>query len=108
MNTLITGSSGFVGRNLINYLKINSKINVKILDLRKNENEVFNAGSIIHLAGKAHDLKNIANDAEYFKVNTELTKKLFDQFLKSDCKTFIYISSVKAVRDIVEGVLTED
>ena len=35
------------------------------------------------------------------KVNTELTKRLFDQFLKSDCEVFIYMSSVKAAADEV-------
>ena len=57
---------------------------------------------------KAHDLKKTSDDSEYFKANTELTKKLFDQFLESDCQVFIYMSSVKAVTDEVETVLTED
>ena len=39
----------------------------------------------------AHDLKKTSEDKEYFEVNTELTKTLFDQFLKSDCEVFIYI-----------------
>ena len=33
---------------------------------------------------------------------------MFDQFLVSDCEVFIYMSSVKAVADVVDGVLTED
>uniref|UniRef100_UPI0035C81247 NAD-dependent epimerase/dehydratase family protein n=1 Tax=Polaribacter sp. TaxID=1920175 RepID=UPI0035C81247 len=66
------------------------------------------AKSFIHLAGKAHDLKKTSEDAEYFEVNTELTKTLFDQFLKSNCEVFIYMSSVKAAADVVDGVLTED
>ena len=64
--------------------------------------------AFIHLAGKAHDLKKTSDDAAYFEVNTELTKKLFDQFLQSDCEVFIYMSSVKAAADEVEGVLTEE
>ena len=46
--------------------------------------------------------------SEYFKVNTELTKSLFDKFLQSDCEVFIYMSSVKAAADEVEGLLTEE
>ena len=64
--------------------------------------------SFIHLAGKAHDLKRTSEAKDYFEVNTELTKSLFNQFLISDCEVFIYMSSVKAVADVVDGVLTED
>ena len=64
--------------------------------------------AFIHLAGKAHDLKNTSDDAAYFEVNTVLTKKLFDQFLASTCEVFIYMSSVKAAADVVDGVLTEE
>ena len=41
-------------------------------------------------------------------MNTVLTKSLFNQFLKSDCEVFIYMSSVKAAADEVEGELTEE
>ena len=50
---------------------------------------------------------NTSNDDDYFSVNTDLTKKIFDKFLDSSCKTFIYISSVKAVSDSFDGILTE-
>ena len=67
------------------------------------------ANQYIHLAGKSHDLKNTSDESEYFKVNYELTKKLFDRFLRDEkAKTFIFISSVKAVADEVQGELTED
>ncbi|MCB0443972.1 MAG: NAD-dependent epimerase/dehydratase family protein [Flavobacterium sp.] len=67
-----------------------------------------NAIAMIHLAGKAHDLKNVADGTDYYTINTELTKNLFDQFCKSDCPIFIYFSSVKAVADSIEKKLTED
>ena len=57
-----------------------------------------NSKSFIHLAGKAHDLKRTSEAKDYFEVNTELTKRLFDQFLVSDCEVFIYMSSVKALQ----------
>jgi nucleoside-diphosphate-sugar epimerase len=62
---------------------------------------------VIHLAGKAHDLKNTSTPDEYYKVNTELTINLFDAFLASKAKVFITLSSVKAVADEVVGVLHE-
>jgi nucleoside-diphosphate-sugar epimerase len=63
---------------------------------------------VIHLAGKAHDLKQTSNPEEYYQVNTELTKKVFDSFLASNAKVFITLSSVKAVADEVVGELLED
>ena len=114
---IITGNKGFVGVNLISFLK---KIDKSILGISRTpcDGEVsyqelntalFNkTKSCIHLAGKAHDLKKTSEDKEYFEVNTELTKTLFNQFLKSDCEVFVYMSSVKAAADTVEGVLTED
>ncbi|MFA4870266.1 MAG: NAD-dependent epimerase/dehydratase family protein [Pedobacter sp.] len=106
----ITGSSGFVGQNLIPYLEnegytINS-ISREVLSTF--DSKVFkNTEVIIHLAGKAHDLKGTSNADEYYQVNFELTKRLYDAFLKSDAKKFIFISSVKAAADVVGGVLTE-
>ncbi|MGD4786433.1 NAD-dependent epimerase/dehydratase family protein, partial [Xanthomonas citri pv. citri] len=66
------------------------------------------ADAIIHLAGKAHDTKNTSEESDYYQINTELTKVLFDKFLQSDIKDFIFFSSVKAAADTVEGVLTEE
>jgi nucleoside-diphosphate-sugar epimerase len=45
----------------------------------------------------------------YFKVNTDLTKKIFDYFLAHDSiKKFIFFSTAKAAADKVDGILTED
>ena len=114
---IVTGNKGFVGVNLTRFLlNIDKKIqgvsrnpNNKEISYKSLDITAFNkAKSCIHLAGKAHDLKKTSEDAAYFEVNTELTKSLFDQFLKSDCEVFIYMSSVKAAADEVEGVLTEE
>lgn len=110
MIVTITGASGFVGQNLSQYLH-DKNYTVKTLSLRENgwENTIdVNSHSIVHMAGKAHDTKNTTAAGEYFQVNTELTKKLFNIFLQSDVRDFIYFSSVKAVADTVDGILTED
>jgi nucleoside-diphosphate-sugar epimerase len=99
----ITGHSGFVGKNIIeklNYHNFTQFDKHNIIDISE---EV-----VLHLAGKAHDLKNVSNASEYYKVNTELTIKLFDAFLSSDAKIFITLSSVKAVADTLESELTEE
>jgi nucleoside-diphosphate-sugar epimerase len=104
----ITGSGGFVGTNIIlNFKKIFSFFTYTY----NIDNKIFidnDIDIVMHFAGKAHDLKNVSNSSEYYQVNTELTKLLFNAFLASNAKVFITLSSVKAVADEFEGVLTED
>jgi nucleoside-diphosphate-sugar epimerase len=99
----ITGASGFVGSNIISNLTeyIFRKYN-------RTENFEIMEDIVLHLAGKAHDLKQISNSNEYYEVNTELTKKIFDAFLISKAKVFITISSVKAIADSIDTELTEN
>ena len=106
---LITGAGGFVGTNLKPYLE-QKEFTCKALGLR-NGVEIKAADipfAVIHLAGKAHDLKKSSAPQDYYTVNTELTKQLFDKFLLSGSKIFIMLSSVKAAADSVDDVLTED
>ncbi len=110
MKVVITGFSGFVGKNLSNYLE-QANCEIQSLSLRNdNWKEILDlkAYAVIHLAGKAHDLKKTSNAEAYFEVNYELTKKVYDSFLKSESEVFVYMSSVKAVKDVVEGGLTEE
>ena len=108
MKIKITGSSGFVGKNLSDYLTNYSFLVDKISLRNLNWKNDFTADAIIHLAGKAHDTKGTSDTLEYFKVNTDLTEELFNAFLKSDIKDFIYFSSVKAVADDVFEILYEN
>lgn len=123
MKTLITGVHGFVGNNLVEALKQDNiiygldiisplKDGVRFTfswDYLDKSNEIPEVDAIIHLAGKAHDTKNQAAAETYFKVNTDLTKKIFDWFLKQPrCKKFVFFSTAKAAADKVDGVLTEE
>ncbi|MBE8714118.1 NAD-dependent epimerase/dehydratase family protein [Sphingobacterium hungaricum] len=110
MHIIITGSSGFVGQNLEKYL-LEGDVEVTRLSLREQSwrtriDRQYDA--IIHLAGKAHDTSNTSQPEDYFKVNTDLTIDLFNAFLSSEVGDFFYFSSVKAVADSVDGILTED
>lgn len=123
MKILITGIHGFVGTNLVEALK--QRHEIYGLDIVAPEKEgviktyswdeldnglVPDVDAVIHLAGKAHDTKNKSAADVYFKVNTDLTKKIFDYFSgHPSIKKFIFFSSVKAAVDKVPGdVLTED
>ena len=107
MKIIITGASGFVGQNLTEYLK-GQNHKVEDISLPKDWTLDTTADTLIHLAGKAHDTANTSADDVYFKINTELTKTLFDEFLKSEIKDFLCFSSVKAVADTVNGILDEN
>lgn len=122
MKILITGVHGFVGTNLVRYLA--DKNEIFGLDIIAPEKEgviktyswsdleadqVVEVDAIIHLAGKAHDTKNEAAADVYFKVNTDLTKKICDYFLAhNSIKKFVFFSTAKAAADKVDGILTED
>ena len=127
MNILITGIHGFVGSNLVSTLKVQHTLyGLDIIALEKEgviktfswedikpESFAFQNlpkfDAIIHLAGKAHDTKNQSASQSYFDINTGLTQKIFDFFLQSSAKKFIFFSSVKAAADSVVGdILTED
>ena len=101
MKIILTGATGFVGSNLSGYL-LSNNIDTKAINLRNiNWKTEINleASTIIHLAGKAHDLRKSSDNDEYLEVNTKLTQELFDLFISSNCRDFIYFSSVKAVTD---------
>jgi nucleoside-diphosphate-sugar epimerase len=102
-NIFITGSTGFVGKNIIKYF--NSKF--EFYNYSKNEEININQDVVLHFAGKAHDLKNTSNVQEYYVINTELTKDVFDNFLVSVAKVFITLSSAKAAADELNIELTE-
>ena len=122
MKILITGVHGFVGTNLVKALsKENNIYGLDIIspikdgvrytfswDFLDKPDEIPEVDAIIHLAGKAHDTKNEAAADVYFKVNTDLTKKIYDYFLKTKTKKFIFFSTAKAAADKVDGILTED
>ncbi len=105
----LTGSTGFVGRNLSNYLSSHTSFAVQTLKLSQQtfDGLLLKGEVIIHLAGKAHDVKKVSDPEEYYNVNYEQTKKLYSIFLLSNAKKFIFISSVKACADQVNDILNE-
>jgi nucleoside-diphosphate-sugar epimerase len=120
MNILITGLHGFVGSNLVKQLSKDNvvygldivtpeKKNVAKTYLWNQLDEIPHVDAIIHLAGKAHDTKNKAKAGVYFEVNTGLTQTIYDYYLTSNAKKFIFFSTVKAAADVVVGdYLTEE
>ena len=105
MRILITGSNGFVGTNLRKYLEGRGHQCVT-LDVRNADYDwtefakipFESCDAIVHLAGKAHDLKKVASVASYFDVNVGLTEKIFNASV-GKVPRFVYFSSSKASAD---------
>lgn len=118
MNVLITGSTGFVGKNLLPFLLKNG-MRLFSLDRKKNSSKTIDKAwswnemdeipfdtidAIIHMAGKAHDVKGTSDASQYFEINVGLTKNLIQcADNKGFDGKFLYFSSVKAVADRIEG-----
>jgi len=120
MNILITGIHGHVGLNLARALK--GEHTIYGLDLIHTEIEgvtrIYSCAEmmdiphmdvVIHLAGKFVETNDLSHALEYFEENAGLARQTFKWFVQSSAKTFIFLSSVKAVADHVQGLaLTED
>jgi len=124
MKILITGVHGFVGSNLVQALsKEHTLYGLDIIAPEKegvqktfswddlDAGRVTEVDAIVHLAGKAHDVKSDGRGQkeEYMKINCGLTQKIFDYFMaQPKCTKFIFFSTAKAAADKVDGILTED
>lgn len=100
MQLVIFGSSGFIGRNLLKSLSLNASVHTVSLRKPSWENDIEDSSNIfINLIGKAHDHKGTATEDDYYFVNVELTKQVFEVFKKSNAKLFIHISSLAALEE---------
>jgi nucleoside-diphosphate-sugar epimerase len=123
MKILIVGSTGFVGSNFLEFLKRHHEIEVHTLDRNKNskagvishswENltglHLQDVSKVFYFAGKAHDLKKTSNDQVYFDINVGLLRQFVSEAEKQNFKgKLVFLSSVKAIADAVEGELKED
>ena len=96
MNIAITGSNGFIAKNLIHRLNETKKFN--ILSISRNtkqtdfKKKIIDADLIFHLAGVNRPTNN-----KEFKQNYLLTDKIVDIIIKSKKKTPIIFSSTTQV-----------
>jgi nucleoside-diphosphate-sugar epimerase len=113
MKVLLTGSSGFLGSEILKYF-IQNNIEIKTLgrsltnniriDLTKDTyNNNINYDLIIHAAGKAHD----NNNNTFHDVNYLGTKNLLNSLITNPPKSFVFISTV-AVYGRTEGELISE
>lgn len=106
---VLTGTTGYIGQNLTKYFNSKSKKNKSISLRFQNWHKMMplETETIIHLAAINLNPQDSAFDEEYFRVNTELTSKLFRYFLNSNAKTFIFLSTTELIDKHISEV-TED
>lgn len=111
MKILITGAYGFVGTNLCRYLseKGHACLALDIPKAKRGDvpykafytwDDLDKIGwtgvdAVVHLAGKAHDLKKVSDPQSYFDINVGLTERIFNACSGKTLR-FIYFSSSKA------------
>lgn len=113
---LITGSNGFIGSRLAERLS-GSGVEIRCLDLDQPRSPsaarsilgditqpetwewaMEGVETVFHLAGKADTLsKQKSDESEYFRVNTEGTRRVLELAKLSGVKRFVFFSTIKAM-----------
>ena len=98
MKILVTGSNGFVGKNLISHLQELNNIEIIKYDIdnefKEIEENIDNINFIFHLAG----VNRPQTPEEFYEGNTDLTKKIVDLIKDKDIP-FVVTSSIQAELD---------
>lgn len=104
MNILITGTSGYIGNALKNYLKKEHLITTFSFS---NDNfdalNLQNIDCIFHLSALVHQKKAFSLE-EYLHVNLSQSVKLAKKAKQSGVKKFVFMSSVSVYGDEVEKI----
>ena len=116
MKVLITGANGFIGRSILstningisyrpvvrnaseNFQNLHDTVFLNSISSETDWSEILeNIDAIIHLAGRAHVLRegDIDPPSEYKKVNVDGTINLVKQSILAGVKRFIFMSSIK-------------
>lgn len=113
MNVLVSGASGFVGRNVMRELARQGSDAIALVRTgTANRSEIAigdladdavpalpSAGALIHLAGRPHVVNERAVDplATYRRVNLEGTRKLLEAARRAGVKRFVFVSTIKVL-----------
>jgi len=103
----LTGFSGFIGKNITKSIFF-KKYTLEKINLRINQKPDNDTFCLIHLAGIAHDISKKYTYDDYININYKLTKNIFNKFLNSNAKVFIFLSSSKSVKDNYTSIITEN
>src|SRR5574344_1169660 len=98
MKVLVTGSKGFIGKNLISHLQENEDVEIVEFDKDNNfkeiENVIDDIDFIFHLAG----VNRPTESKEFYEGNTDLTGSLI-KLIENKNIPILITSSIQAVKD---------
>ena len=105
MRVLVTGSNGFIGKNLLVHLAERKDIEVVCFTREHSEEELpamlAGVNFVFHLAG----INRPQDPAEFTTGNAGLSQQLADAMLATGCKApVVYTSSIQAGLDNPYGV----
>lgn len=121
-NILVTGSTGFIGKQLVEYLIKDRNYKIweierKEKDFKRKDNYIYvdsfkskfnivdelkKIDCIIHLAALAHN--NNHEKKEIFEINVKSVEKIIQQALEANVKKFIFLSTVKVYGETSDQV----
>jgi len=130
---LITGATGFVGRNLVHHFlsaerplilavrdadacpfewRQNEKIKIVVtgpIETATNLEETLeSASTVVHLAGLAHLRRADGTDDRFMNANTVATERLARAAAKHGVQTFVHMSSLAAVTKNASEKIVDD
>lgn len=107
MKVAITGSSGFVGKNLVDWLK--SKDHEVILFDRKSsdfKSQLIDVDAVVHTAALVHKFDPPPYE-EYFRSNVQLSLEIAKAAEEMGVKKFIFLSTIKVFGEEREEAISE-
>jgi len=125
IKVLITGATGFIGGHFLplfkkgyyhllvatrhQNLEVNSIVINEINQDTNWDEALQNIDIVIHLAARAHILKESVSDpeAEFDRVNAQGTINLVRQSIKAGVKHFIFLSSIGAMTTLSDTIINE-
>lgn len=101
VKVLITGAGSYIGESFVNYCKTHfSNIEIRTIDMEDSswqETDFSCYDTIFHVAGIAHaDVGHttVAEQAHYYRINTDLAIEVAEKAKKAGVKQFILMSSM--------------